>query len=806
MRRLILLPVAVFVLIMASSTGRSDDKDDVAADEARLKAAYLGTDGASLVEFLSSRAKGEATRAELQKLIDDLEGSNLLARQKASARLVSIGAPAVPMLRMAAREIDSPDLSVQSKALLRAMEEDPGALSSSVIRLLGSRRPAGTAEALLAYLPHAETDAVQEELRNVLASVAYEKGKPVQVLLDALSDRHALRRATAVQALCQAGIPEPRDVFRKLLNDPKPSVRLRAALALAGASDPKAVSTLITLLTEVPVEQAKEIESFLVEMAGDLAPKMPITDDAVAREKARDAWAKWWLDTEGTGLLDEIKKRTLSEADLERTQKLIEKLGDDSFDDRQKAENELKKTGAKILPLLRLARTNADLEIRNRAAKCVEAIEMDKSPPLSITTPRLIALRKPKGAVETIIAYMPFADDEAMAEEMQQALNAVAYVGGKANPELVKATQEKAAARRAAAGVALCAGPLTDYMPEVRKLLTDKDAAVRGRVALALAGAKESEAVPVLIKSLEDAPADVIERADDYLGRLARDTAPKELPDDGKKRAEVWAKWWEDNKAKVVMLDRNAPTNRVTYIGHTILVKAGNNEVQELDKNNKQVWQITGLLNPWDAQWLSGNRVLVAEYNGNRVTERDIKSGAVKWEKTGLPSNPMQAERLKNGRTFIVCRNVLMEVDKSGKETLRINRPGYDVYTARRLPNGNIVLVTTNRQIIHFDKSGTKELKNFSVPEIHYFQNEILDNGNVLIPLGWRNQVAEYDRDGKKLADLTTTQPTHAIRLPTGGTLVLSQNWPNPVTEFDKKGKQISTYNTNAYCFRVRRR
>ncbi|MGL4554634.1 MAG: HEAT repeat domain-containing protein [Gemmataceae bacterium] len=806
MRRLTLLPIAALALALAAGAGRSDEKDDVAADEARLKAAYLGTDGASLVEFLSTRARGEATRAELQKLIDDLEGGNLVARQKAAARLVSVGAPAVPVLRMAAREIDSPDLSAQARGLLKALEDDPGALSSAAIRLLAARRPPGTAEALLAYLPHAETDAVLEDLRGVLAGVAYEKGRPAQVMLDALSDRHALRRATAVQALCQGGIPEPRAAFRKLLNDPKPSVRLRAALALAKASDPKAVSTLITLLTDVPIDQAKEVEAYLLEMAGDLSPKVPLTDEEAVREKARDVWAKWWLDTEGTGLLDEVRKRTLSEDDLARTQKLVEKLGDDAFEERQKAEDELKKVGPKILPLLKLARTNPDLEVRNRAVKCVEAIEMDKTPPLAATTPRMIALRKPKGAAETVLQYMPFVDDESMADEMQLALNAVGYAGGKADPAVLKAAADKAAARRAAAGVALCAGPLAEHMPLVRKLLADREAVVRGRVALALAGAKEPEAVPALIRAVEDGPADVAERAEDYLTRMARDAAPKDLPDDGKKRAAAWAKWWDESKTTAVMLDRNAPASRVTYLGHTILVKAGNNEVQELDRNNKPVWQITGLLNPWDAQWLPGNRVLVAEYNGNRVTERETKTGTVKWEKGGLPSQPMQAERLKGGNTFIVCRNVLMEVDKSGKEVLKINRPGYDVYTARRLPDGKIVLVTTNRQIIHFDKTGTREEKSFAVPEIHYFQNEILDNGNVLIPLGWRNQVAEYDRNGKKLADLATTQPTHAVRLPSGGTLVLSQNWPNPITEFDKKGKQTSSYNTNAYCFRVRRR
>src|SRR4051794_21334825 len=108
MRRLILLPIAVLALALAAGGGRSDEKDDVAADEARLKAQYPGTHGASLVEFHSTRPRGKPTRPELQKLIDALEPGPLVAKQKASARLVSIGAPAVPMLRMAAREIDSP--------------------------------------------------------------------------------------------------------------------------------------------------------------------------------------------------------------------------------------------------------------------------------------------------------------------------------------------------------------------------------------------------------------------------------------------------------------------------------------------------------------------------------------------------------------------------------------------------------------------------------------------------------------------------------------------------------------------------
>jgi len=809
MRRVLILPLAVLALALAGAPGRADDKAALAEDEKKLKDCHLATDGPSLVAFLKTRAKSEVTRAELEALLKGLEDADLGKRQKAAGELVSIGTLAIPMLRMAAREIDTPDLSFQAKACLKAIEEDPGALTVAVVRLLAARKAAGAAQALLDFLPHAETDAVLDELKNVLAGVAYEKGKADPLLLKALSDKHPLRRATAITALCQGGIPEPRAVFRKLLSDPKPSVRLRASLALASASDPKAVSTLITLLPELPMEQVKEIEGFLQELAGDLAPKVEITADTLGREKARDAWARWWLDTEGPGLINELARRTLSEDDLAKITALIEKLGDDNFDSRQEAEESLKKLGTKILPLLRNARGNPDLEVRNRAAKTADAIDMDKDkvPPLSVITARLMALRKPRGGAEAIIAYMPFADDESMAEELQTALNAMAYDGGKANPALLKGIKDaKNPSRRAAAAQALCAGPLGEYMKEIRLALADKDPNVRARTALALASAKEPEAVPVLIKLLEDGPVDWVGPAEEYLVKLGRDAGPKELPEgdeNRKKRAAAWSKWWDDSKGKVDMVDRHAPTTRVPYLGHTILIQANNGQIQELDKDQKVRWTMTGLLQPWDCVPLPGGKYLISEYNGQRVTERD-KDGKVYWEKK-IPSWPISAERLRNGRTFITCRNLLLEVDKSGKELWKHERP-HDIYSARRLPGGDVVIVTQNRQVIRLDRNG-KEKSTYMVPLVTSHQNEILDNGNVLMPLNWQNKVVEYDPKGKEVwSSGTVMQPSHAMRLPNGNTLIASQNWPNKVVEVKKDGKQVNELTTNTYVFRARRR
>jgi HEAT repeat protein len=805
MRRLLFLPVVAVAAAVLLSPARADDKESVLADELRLKNAFQNTDGASLVSFLRTRAKGEASAETLSELIEALESKSASVRQKACGSLVAIGAPAIPSLRQAARDVDSPDTAALARRCLKALEEEPGLLSIAAVRILAARRAKGAAEALLAYLPHAESDAVAEELKSALASVAYDKGKPEPAVLKALGDGHPLRRASAIIALCQSGIAEPRATLRKLLTDPAPSVRLRASLALAHASDAKAVSTLIALLADLPNAQAAEVEGFLNELGGELAPKVALGADDVSKQKCRDAWAKWWLDTEGPGLINELKKRTLTEVDMTKAQSLIEKLGDDSFDVRQTSEDALKKMGAMIIPLLKQGLKNADLEIRNRSKKCLDAIEMDKTTPLSPVTARLIALRKPAGAAEALLAYMPFADDEVLIEELQAALNTVAYPKGKAHPALLKGLADKQPVRRAAAAQALCNGPLGDYLPQIRRLLKDKDENVRLKTALALAGAREAEAVPTLISLVGSMNPEGSAAAEEYLLKLARDNPPKALPEgdeNRKKRGAAWEQWWTANKARVVMVDRFAPILRERYHGYTLLIQANNNQIQEMDKDNKVRWTLSGLLNPWDAQVLPNNRVLVAEYNGQRVTERDMK-GNIVWQKQ-VGSWPMSAERLRNGQTFIVCRNLLLLVDKGGRDVLKIDRP-HDVMSARRLSNGQIVVVTSNRQIQRLDRSG-KEIKSSMIPNVFYNQNEILNNGNVLVPLGWNNRVIEYNAEGKEVWSGTAPQPMHATRLPSGNTLIASQNWPYKTYELDKKGKQVAEVLTNTYVFRVRRR
>src|SRR5262249_24936971 len=110
-------------------------------------------------------------------------------------------------------------------------------LPAAALRLVAWRKPAGAVEVLLNYLPFADTEAQAGEVKRVLAALAWSAGQPDAVLVGALNDPRAPRRAAAVEALCRAGGDKLLPTVRKLLQDPEPAVRLHVALALAIRGD-----------------------------------------------------------------------------------------------------------------------------------------------------------------------------------------------------------------------------------------------------------------------------------------------------------------------------------------------------------------------------------------------------------------------------------------------------------------------------------------------------------------------------------------------------------------------------------------
>ena len=288
----------------------------------------------------------------------------------------------------------------------------------------------------------------------------------------------------------------------------------------------------------------------------------------------------------------------------------------------------------------------------------------------------MLSLHRPPGTVAVLLAFLPCAENEESIAQLNRVLLEVGVVDGKADPALVKALDDRVGIRRAVAAVTLRRGGLVDHLAAVRKLLRDEDIEVRRRVALGLAEAGDKEGAVTLSGLLEELPGARRWEIEEQLERIAGGKAPSEIsaePIDWKKVAGAWRQWWQADHAKIVLAEATMASSGGILRGYTLLVQQQSNTITELGPEGKPRWTLTGLQNPTDAQVLANQHVLVAEQA--RVTEREM-SGNVLWKVEGI--QPVSVQRLANGNTFIPCVGLLLEVDRAGKEVLRMPMPARD--------------------------------------------------------------------------------------------------------------------------------
>jgi hypothetical protein len=415
-----------------------------------------------------------------------------------------------------------------------------------------------------------------------------------------------------------------------------------------------------------------------------------------------------------------------------------------------------------------------------------------------------LSQRRPAGAAAALLAYLPYAEDESTDSAVRTALVALAVRDGKADEALVKALADPLAERRAAAGVALCQPGAASHREAVRRLLHDTDPDVRRRIALSLVHLGEKAAVPVLVELLDVLPMqqawDVMEVLEELAGPDAPVTVASDATAERRRCRDAWAAWWKEKGSQLDLARSLAAAEQQRPKGNTLVVQMGlqsfSGQVVELSPDRAPRWQITDLEYPLSAQVLPGGRVLIAEYNGQRATERSYQ-GEVLWSKeVGVPL--LFAQRLPGDSTFLAMRNRVVVLDAAGKEVFSHRRRRRDLVAARPCVGGGAVLLTDTGGCIFLDGQG-KETGQFATgaQQVLGAGFDVLPNKRVLVPHYTDNKVVEYAPDGRVLWQAQVASPTSVQRLP-GGHVLVASTTTREVKELDRGGQEVWKHATIA--------
>jgi HEAT repeat protein len=786
-------------------------------DERLLASARVGGSGPALVEFLQMSLAG--LNADLLRvLVRRLDGPDA---DGARANLIASGHAALPVLLEAQK-----DARLGRKA--REQIEDclkwldgplTNDLHGAVVRRLGRVWPAGASEVLFAFVAAAEADeATVEEARAVLVARAVRGGKVDPVLgKAALEDSNPERRRCAIDVLCRADAGE---VIRRLYRDESAEIRVHTASARLDLGDPEAVPVLIELLGTEPKSGQPGALAALRRLAGPLAPDLvhpgalsvvrPGAPERAAPASVQAMWRAWWRDADGEAQLRFFRERTPDFNLLPRDQAhsrldaLAEQLGGESFEERNQAEKDLIALRGLAIPWLEKAAKHSDLERRRRAERALKEIRVAPEAPAAAARTRLLGLRRPAGAARVLLAYVAFADAEAVTEEVVRTLCRLARHDPATRPVLRTALADWLPQRRRVAVQVLAEIADEADLHLLRKRLADTDPVVRWATARGLLRHQERQAVPVLIDLLTVLSLDHASEVEDLLFRLAGSAAPvvplRSSEESRKKCCAAWTAWWKDHGARVRLID---PATLAGDLGLTLLSLwdgSPTNSVVELGRDRKERWRIDNLGYAFDFIVLPGQRLLLAENTANRVTERNFQ-GDILWQ-FDIPG-PINCQRLPNGHTFIAASGKAVIVDRDKKEVTTFAHGGLSA--GQRLRDGTVVLAT-NSEFHVFDATG-KAIRSFPIPEglNNTGGMQALPNGRFLLAQYSRNRVTEFDLSGKEVWSCATPSPNFANRQPNGHTLITSQV-DQSLIEVDRNGKKVGEYRPGKSVWQVRRR
>jgi hypothetical protein len=300
---------------------------------------------------------------------------------------------------------------------------------------------------------------------------------------------------------------------------------------------------------------------------------------------------------------------------------------------------------------------------------------------------------------------------------------------------------------------------------------------------------------------LTEAPLPLALQAEDLLYVAAGDSPPAVTLASGDTEARRkwrggWEGWWKERGPRV---DLTRLRRADAYRGLTLVcqydgaAEGATGRVVALGRDGQVRWQVAGLRSPQDAQLLPGGRVLVAEFEGAAVTERD-RHGMVLWRHE-CEGHPLGCQRLPGGNTFVCTGSRLYEVSPGGMK-LFLYPLRLDSFwcQAVKLRDGRVVCVPRDGRVRVLDARG-KLLRTITpsthrAGAIYRASVEPLPGGRFLLALGGTDGVLEIDAAGKVVWECKENSAMSATRLGNGHTLIASAKG-RCLVEVNRAGKEV---------------
>src|SRR5262249_3899968 len=200
---------------------------------------------------------------------------------------------------------------------------------------------------------------------------------------------------------------------------------------------------------------------------------------------------------------------------------------------------------------------------------------------------------------------------------------------------------------------------------------------------------------------------------------------------------------------------------------------------------------------------LPTGRILVAEYQGQRVTERD-RNGKVYWS-IDLHDRPLTSYRLPNGNTFIATHSSTIEVTPE-RQTINLGySDGRFLFCVQRLPNGRIVSIADPGLVQENEASTGRSLKTIRLGKEFsgWCGIEALTGGRYLTAFLHCGKVMEIDAAGKIIWECSIPGACSATRLANSHTII-ADTMRMRLVEVDRSGKIVRQIATEGRPWKVR--